>query len=333
MRTICSFALAVGLVGVAAAQSTILYFPGKTVKDQNIGLKGWGSGTIRETNEAAYEGTVSIGVATRSFFQGGIMNFGSPIDLAAAFGDKSNLLRITLKVANSGMVFPGGGATPGGGNPGAGFGAVGNTGGGAAGGPPRPGGAGGEGVGAGQAGPGGTAPGGSGATESLKNIRLIVGTTDGKKSEVYVPISTSSAGERGWRFVAIPLQGVRGLENTNKIIKSIAISGDAPTTVYVGEIRVINDTTKISGDINPRGAMNLALGDEITFTAYGYGGSSVLKYTWDFNGADGIQVDAEGQVVKRKFRKPGSYTITLTISDAYGLKASYSTSVEIKVNP
>lgn len=321
MRTIYTLALAVGLVGFVSAQSTILYIPGKTVKDQNIGLRGWGSGTIRETNEAAYEGTVSIGVATRSFFQGGIMNFGTPIDLGGAFADKSNLLRLTLKVASSGQVFQGGGSSGGA--------AVGSPSAGAAGGPPR---GSGEGAPAGQAG-GGTAQPGAASTEALKNIRLIVGTTDGKKSEVYVPISTSSAGERGWRFVAIPLQGVHGLENTNKVVKSIAISGDAPTTVYVGDIRIINDTTKISGDINPKGSMNLAIGDEVTFTGYGYGGASVLKYSWDFNAADGIQAEADGQVVKRKFRKPGNYTITLTISDAYGLKASYTCTVDVKVNP
>jgi hypothetical protein len=97
-------------------------------------------------------------------------------------------------------------------------------------------------------------------------------------------------------------------------------------------MRVVNDTTPIRGDVNQTN-LNLALGDEIEFIAHGMGGSSVLKYTWDFDSADGIQVDAEGQVIKRKFRKPGDYTITLTVTDAYGLKAPYSTTIKAKVNP
>jgi PKD repeat protein len=79
--------------------------------------------------------------------------------------------------------------------------------------------------------------------------------------------------------------------------------------------------------------MNLALGDTVTFTATGDGGSSILKYSWDFDSADGIQTDAEGRSVQRRFRKAGDFVITLTISDYYGLKAPYTATVKVKVNP
>jgi PKD repeat protein len=79
--------------------------------------------------------------------------------------------------------------------------------------------------------------------------------------------------------------------------------------------------------------MNLALGDEVSFSAAGFGGSTVLKYSWDFDDKDGIQEDAVGQSVRHKFRKPGTYTITLTIADAYGLKKPYTTTMKAVVNP
>ncbi len=44
-------------------------------------------------------------------------------------------------------------------------------------------------------------------------------------------------------------------------------------------------------------------------------------------------MDAEGQIVKRKFRVPGEYTITLTISDAFGLKQPFQTTIKVTVNP
>jgi hypothetical protein len=174
--------------------------------------------------------------------------------------------------------------------------------------------------------------GGGTPNTALKNVRLILTTSDGKKSEVYVPVSTSGSGDRGWRSVAVPLQAVAGLGQSNKMVKEIAVSGDAVSTFYLGDLRTINDSTPITGDINYRN-MNLALGDEVTLVGRGFGGSSILTYTWDFNDKDGIQVDAEGQAVKRRFRKPGDYTITLTISDHFGLKPPYRTTAKVRVNP
>jgi PKD repeat protein len=147
---------------------------------------------------------------------------------------------------------------------------------------------------------------------------VIITTSDGKKSEAYIPVDTSVS--------------ISGFDRTNKTVKSIAISGDATATFFVGDISIVNDSTPITGDVNTHD-LNLAQGDEFEFTASGSGGSTPLKYTWDFDASDGIQVDAEGRSVTRKFRKPGNYIITLTISDLYGLKTPYTTTIKAVVNP
>lgn len=324
--------MATALAVIGTAQSVVLYAAGRSVQDQNIALRGWGSGRITESTGIAYEGTTSLGVSTRNFFQGGSIILNRPVELSGAFGDKNNLLRVTLRTSDAGVVFGGGGGGRPGGGPGGGPG--GRPGGGF--GPGGPGG--GAGIGLGDEPGGGRAggPGGGGAApaaDALKTVRVIVTTTDGLKSEAYIPVATSAAGERGWRMVAIPLQAIRGFERTNKIVREVAFSGDATTTFYVGEVRVVNDSTKITSDIREKAGMNLALGDEITLTGYGFGGASVLKYSWDFDATDGIQEDATGQVVRRKFRKAGRYTVTLTVSDVYGLKAPASTTMEVVVNP
>ena len=333
------------------AQSAILYQPARTAKDQGLTIRSWGSGTISETDETAFQGTNSIRVSTHNFFQGGILNFGSPVDLTKDFNSKTNLLKITFKVADSGVMKggggsagpgrgssgpsgrgaggPGGGRQGGGGFPGGGFpgGGAGQRGG-------FPGGPGGPG-GAGIGGRGG--PGGAGSTVEapvLTTFRFIIGTTDGKKSEVYVPADTSTGSEDGWKNVAIPLQAITGLDRTNKTIQSISIGANTIATFYVGDLRVVDDSTPIRGEMIPDVTeMNLALGDEVTFSAAGRGGSSILRYTWDFDDRDGIQVDAEGQSVNRKFRKAGTYVVTCTISDYYGLKPSYALKTKVTVNP
>jgi PKD repeat protein len=70
----------------------------------------------------------------------------------------------------------------------------------------------------------------------------------------------------------------------------------------------------------------------VTFQARASGGATKVVYQWDFDAADGLQVDAEGRQVRFRFRKPGTFTVTLTVRDAYGLKTPYSTTLKVVVN-
>lgn len=311
--------LALSLLGALAVSSFAqeLYVPTRTVADQSISLRDWGSGTIRQTDEAAYEGTQSLRITSRNYFQGGVMMFGKPVDLTKPFADSGSLLSFAMKVPTLSAGGTGGGASS---RPG-----MGNAGGGSSG-------------AAGLGGEDGGRESGGGATTqateedtTLKQVRLIVSTTDGKKSEVYVPVRTSRPDDRGWSQISVPLQAIRGLEKTNKMVQSIAVATDVLATFYIGEVRVIVDSTPIYGEPNIR-ELNVGTDETITFSASGFGGASVLVYTWDFNSADGVGVDAEGQSVKRRFRKPGTYTVTLTIADKYGLKKAFTTTISIQVN-
>lgn len=325
MKRMMTAAMAGAVCAGALAQSGVLYAPGRSIDDQGIVLRSWGSGGASQTDEAAYEGIYSVRVSTRNFFQGGILNFANTPDLAPMYPDKNNLLRLTFRVADLTMTL-GGGTGPDSGGKGGAIGGVGGATGG---------------VGGVSGGVSGTAGGkGRGTTQGasqtekapLKELRFVITTTDGKRSEAYVPIDTSGSGDRGWRTAAVPLQAIAGFDKTNKIVSSVALAGDATAVFYVGDLRVVNDSTPISGQTNvPK--LNLALGDEVELYAVGYGGSSVLTYQWDFDSKDGIQIDAESQVVKRKFRKPGKYTITVTIADKYGLKKPYTTTIDVTVNP
>ena len=306
-------------MGMASAQS--LYSPTRPVKDQGITLKGWGSGTVAETDELAFEGTNSIRVSSRNFFQGGIISFANAISLSEATKNKDNLLYLTLQVPGLGNTLGGSGGGRGAAGPPGGAagvagaaGAVGTSGGGR-----------GEGAGAG---------GGGAAADPqiLKKVRVVITTSDGKKSEAYLDLTSMRPDAKGWFSAGVPLQAINGFDKTNKDVKAVAISGDTSATIYLGEMKVLNDPTPIYGETNIR-EMNLAIGDERSMSAFGYGGSSALRYTWDFDSTDGIAVDAEGQTVTRRFRKPGKYVITVTITDIYGLKKPFQTTINVEVNP
>ena len=344
MNTILLASL-LSLTGTHQAGNT-LYRPGISLKDQAISLKSWGSGICSETEEDAFEGSSSIRVTTKNLFQGGILTWEKPVDLAASFSDKANLLRITFKsldaTVSGGTV---GGAGKGGGKGGAlggsDDGGGGATGGGQRGGAPQGGGR----PGFGAPGAGSQGAGANTAPATLKMMRIIIATTDGMKSEAFIPAATTVSVDRGWKQAGIPLQAIKGFDKTNKVIKNISFSGDVSTAFYLGDIRVINDRTPIRAETTFRTAL-ISINESLTFVANGYGGSSVLKYSWDFDDTDGIQTDAEGPSVKYRFRtssndlknpstmKPnGEFTITLTVSDSFGLKDPYSTTIKVKVNP
>ncbi len=333
-----------GSMTILAGAQTGLYSPGRIVKDQGIELKSWGSGLVAEADDVAFEGTTSVRITTRNFFQGGILNFDKPVDLSKEYNDKTNLLNITFFLASSNVQFGAGGVRVGGlggarGPAGMGGGLAGARG------PAGMGGMGGP-IGGGPGGMGGISPGGMGGAmqpgggratgqnedEELDTLRLIVTTTDGLKSEIYIPIDGIKPDARGWSKVGVPLQAIRGFERTNKQVSSVAISANQMGTFYIGEIQVVNDRTPIYGEPNVR-EMNLALGDEVLLWATGYAGPTLLKYEWNFGGADKSSVDAIGQVVRRRFVQPGHFTITLTIADRYGIKEPYKTTLDVTVNP
>lgn len=335
------------LAAVALPQN--LFSAGRTVRDQGITLKSWGSGTIAESDEAAFGGTTSIRISGRNFFQGGILNFANPVNLGTAFADQNNLISVMLFLpgeVSGGIMGPGGmpgrpglgapgvGGPPpgvnlppgvgGGGRPGAGGAPPGM-------GLPGMGGAGMGGAAMGAAGMGGLGL-GQAQAPTIRRVRFVVTTTDGKRSEGYMDVVGRPADDRGWRRLSIPLQAVRGFDATNKQISSIAFSGDTTSTFFIGEVGVINDATPISGDVNVR-ELNLGLGDEVQLVATGFGGASVLKYEWDFDTRGQFETDAEGAVVRRRFRSPGEFVITVRISDMFGLKRPFETTITVTVNP
>ena len=286
-----------------------IYTPNSSLEDQKITLKYWGSGTVAESDQLAYDGTTSIRVSSRNFFQGGIIIFDEPRDLSIPASNRDNMFHITIQSPDSGTTFTparDSGAT-----------ASGST----------------SGLQVGE-GPGTRSRGSAINYEdlTLRTVRCVITTTDNMKSEVYIDLTSAIPNTRGWKQVGIPLVSIPGFDKTNKIIKSLAFSGDTFGTFYIGEIKIVNDTTPLYVEPNYH-ELNLALGDEITLAAFGSGGSTMLRYTWDFDDADGVDVDAEGMVIKRKFRKDGYFTITLTVHDAYGLKKPYSTTIKVVVNP
>ena len=76
-------------------------------------------------------------------------------------------------------------------------------------------------------------PGGGTAPATPSQVRLIVTTSDGLKSEAYLDLPVDQAKSGGWIPAAIPLQAISGFGRTNKEIVSVLVSADVPSTLFL----------------------------------------------------------------------------------------------------
>jgi hypothetical protein len=312
--------LAVGLASAGFADATL--YAGQPTENAGITLRSWGAGTIEDSTETTFVGSRSIKVLTRGMLSGGWVVFSTPIDLRADVNAPDKAMRFTLRFAGTSGGAGGPGFGGGGGLTGEG------------GGPQAPGGFG---------GPGAPAGGGQTITPTLRELRLIIETSDGKRTETVVPLQNLRTDESGWQSLSVPLRSIAGLRETNGQIAKIGFFGDATGVFYIGEIRTLSEGGALQGYMaiqNTFGSvftsrsqerLSIASGDELIFFGVAENVSTPVEYRWSF-GDDPSQVDGTGQVVRRRFPKRGNYTVHLTIADPLGVRPPATAKIQIQVN-
>lgn len=297
-------------------------YRGDLAQTEGIRLMTWGSGEVRETEEAVFIGSRSLKITTHGRYQGARIVLQTPFDLSAARNDPTTYLELTVKLVDRGTTGRPGDFGMMGGPPTnimRQFGMRGGRGG-MMGGPP---GAGGQ-----------TGTGGSNQVlkpKPLGNLRIVLVSTDDKRVEMFLPLDSAVKVRDEWSVVAVPLTTLKGLKETSGQIKEVLVFGDNPGTLYLGAMRVVRDETPIRVDELPE--RTIAVNDTVTFTASATAGISPLKYEWDFDATNGVDVDAEGRSVKHTFRKSreGDYVVTLTVRDLYGLKKPVTRRAKVRV--
>jgi hypothetical protein len=307
-----------------------------------ISLGGWGSGAAEPAREAAMSGTTGLKITTHGLYQGGRIDLREPIDLTNILTNPYAYLRFQMKyMPGQNAGFGGGSGFPGEGGPPGGFSGSSGPPGGFSGSSGPPGGfAGGEGFGGGFGGASAAAP------TPFRNIRFVLVMADGSQHELYRPADLPPTDNpAGFAPLAFPFAAVKKKMGDKMPtgdaakLKSIAIFGDRYQQFYIGEINILADQTEIT--VQPLDEQIFFAGQTTVFAGSAEGGATTLKYSWDFNAADGIQEDAVGRVVTHVFPKSGNtgsqqaskeYTITLTVTDVDGLKKPASTTLKADVS-
>lgn len=133
-----------------------------------------------------------------------------------------------------------------------------------------------------------------------------------------------------WCRVAVPLAKFKLPEGVSEFrLKRLLISTDLPTTLYLGEIRIVTDNTPIK--VEPLESETVVVYDEVLFDPRADGGLSSLKFSWDFDASNGIQEESTERVGRFIYTRGGEFTVTLTVSDVDGLKEPVTVKTTVTV--
>lgn len=305
-------AATVGVATVAGARQGVVSVPLYRGIQGSLDLGSWGSGSATEVDKPVLVGSRAIRITTQGLYQGGRLTFKQPVDLSAAFANPKTYVRMQARFDTTQVGSVGGGP------------------GGPEGGPP----------------PGFGGAGGFGGVETARfaaspfdRMRFVLTMADGKQYEMIRPVVVPpSEDPDSYVPLAFPVKAIlKKGDGTSAAVpngdgaklKEIAIFGDKYQQFIVGEMEVVTDDTDISAASLEEPIVYTS--DQITFNGSAEGGASTLRYSWDFDSADGIQEDAVGRNVSHVFTKPGKTTVTLTVSDQDGIKQSDQKSVTFDV--
>jgi hypothetical protein len=162
----------------------------------------------------------------------------------------------------------------------------------------------------------------------ISTLRLVMMSSDEKSVEICTGVPMKS--EEGWFKISIPMKKFGFKAGDSFQLSRMMFFSDIPDTFAIGQISVIKDDVPITA--NPGEDQEVPVNEPVLLTADADGGSTELSYSWNFGDSGGAGEDATGPVVTHRFKSGGDYTVKLTVSDAWGIKAPVTVSTLVSVN-
>ena len=161
-------------------------------------------------------------------------------------------------------------------------------------------------------------------------IRLVLVSDKGVKVSIEEPTNPVDPDDN-WVRIGVPLEKLKAAGAGDEFkLKRLLMFSDTPSNIFIGEIKLADDASPIK--VDSLESQVVAQYDEVLFVTKAEGGVSSLKYAWDYDSSNGIQADSTGLVGRYVYTKSGEFTVTLTVSDADGIKAPVQVTSNISVN-
>lgn len=281
---------------IAGPAETVSVFKGDDPTADGISLGSWGSGGAAKSQEQRLEGAWSIKLTTQGLYSGGKIEFAQPPALVSG-NDAHRYLQFSFMFRETEIVNPAAG------------------------------------------------------TEvtwadiepyqkpKASKMRFVFVSDAGASVEVQEPTGAIDPDD-GWMRLAVPVTKLKASPAATEFrLKRLLVFTDVPcsgmtssgqdTSLYLGAMRLMTDTAPIK--VDPIDERTVAIMDPQYFAATADGGVSSLKYSWDFDETNGIQTDSTDRIARTVYSKGGVYTVTLTVSDADGIKAPVTVKTKIEV--
>lgn len=320
---VAGMALFTGLVVTGASAQVLveqegqILYSGAPIEQSGLKVGSWGGGVCKE---ATKNGRV-LEITPKGLYQGGRIDFQSPVDISSMLSDRDAYIQIMLQFGTQdkndrlfgGMMMPG---MPGGmpGMPGGMPGMPGM--------------------------PGMTMPGmgGVGTSNGVRpntRIQIMMTLDSGEMMECQSDLANYKLSEEGQMPVSFPFAAVKaGKQLTGTKLKRLVICADGNQPFSIQEIRTVHDSTPLRADAG--GDKEASKNYKVVFQGYATVGASAARYSWDFDASDGIQEEAVGDLIQHRFRKasdPGQdFVVTLTVSDPFGTKEPVTSTAKVRVN-
>lgn len=161
-------------------------------------------------------------------------------------------------------------------------------------------------------------------------VRFVFIGDNGQSLSVEEPTNEVDPDDN-WVRIAVPLAKFKGIEGVTEFnLKRLLVFTDVMGTIFLGEVKLVTDNAPIKVDSLSKQV--IAIYDEQFWTARAQAGVSSLKYSWDFDDKNGIQEESTGKIGRYVYTQSGDYTVTLTVSDADGLKTPVTVTTTVSVN-
>jgi len=177
----------------------------------------------------------------------------------------------------------------------------------------------------------GTAP-VSQPAEPIDRIRVVLVTNKGQLSSGDLLLDPKLTLENDWlRLSAVLSDFARPEDLQGAILQRVVITGNHEGTVYVGDLKIIQEDTPLVADIEGTAIRTVSSGQSVQFSAKPQHEGVRASYQWDFDDLNGLGLDGYGEEVSYQFPEPGYYVVTLRVTDPNGLLQPRMDTVKVKV--